>query len=84
MTLDRAVFAVDSYTREIAYVLIGTCELVEEGSLAAVLIAYECKSQKSPFRQWIACSLRVKTSAFAESRMLRLQKPVCFCSGQKL
>ena len=45
MALDRSVLAVYCYSRKVADVLVGTRKLVEKGGLAAVLIAYEGKSQ---------------------------------------
>ena len=76
MTLDRPVLAVYGYSREVAYVLVGTCKLVEKGGLAAVLVADEGKSQKRSVRQRIAGALRVEAAAFTEARMLSLSLSV--------
>ena len=76
MTLDRSVLAVDCYSRKVADVLIGACKLVEKGGLAAVLIAYEGKSQERSVRQRISGALRVEAAAFTEARMLSLSLSV--------
>ena len=45
MVADGAVFAVDRDAGEVAHMLVGTGKLVEEGRLAAVLVAYEGKCE---------------------------------------
>ena len=72
MTADRAVFAADCDTREIADMLIGTGELVEEGGLAAVLVAHEGEGQKSIVRKRIAVSGLMEASGLAETGMFGL------------
>ena len=50
---DGAVLPVHGDTGEIAHVLIGTGELVEEGGLAAVLVACQGKGQLSLFQMYL-------------------------------
>ena len=63
---DRAVLAVHRDAREIADVLIGACQLVEQRRLAAVLVPYEGKCQRRPLRQRMAGALRVEFAALSE------------------
>ena len=72
MTADRAVLAADCDTREIAHMLIGTGELVEEGGLAAVLVAHEGEGQKSIVRKRIAVSGLMEASGLAETGLFGL------------
>ena len=67
---DRSVLSVHCNAGEIADVLVGAGELVEQGGLAAVLIAHEGKGQGRPLRERVAASLGMKASALAETRML--------------
>ena len=43
--LDLTAFAVHGHTGKVAYMLVGTSELVEQGGLAAVLVASQGKCQ---------------------------------------
>ena len=45
MSFDGAVLAVNSDAREVAHMLVGTRQLVEEGGLATVLLSGEGESQ---------------------------------------
>ena len=47
MSLDVTVLAVDGDSGEIAYMLVGACELVEECGLAAVLVSDEGKAYRA-------------------------------------
>ena len=69
MSLDGTVLAVNSDTREIAYVLVSTGKLVEKSCLSAVLVAHQGKGNNSSIRQRISASLRMIFSLFTKSRM---------------
>ena len=51
MSFDDAVLAVDGDAREVAYMLVGPCELVEKSRLAAVLLPCKGESQLGAFGQ---------------------------------
>ena len=70
LSQDRAVLAVDRHTREIAHVLFGARQLVEQRCLAAVLVADQRKRQHGALGQRIAAAFRMETSAFTETEML--------------
>ena len=67
MAADDAVLAVDRDTGEIAYMLVGAGELVEERGLAAVLVAYQREGERGPLRKGIARALGVKLALLAET-----------------
>ena len=50
MAADLAVLSVHRYTGEVAHVLVGAGELVEQGGFAAVLVACKGKHQRGPVR----------------------------------
>ena len=70
MSYDHAVLAVDSDAGEIADVLSRARQLVEQGRLSRVLVAYQSEGQDRIIRQRIAASLRVELAAFTESGVL--------------
>ena len=72
MTFYDAVFAVDRDPREVAYMLIRACELVEQSCFSAVLISDESKCQSSAVRNRIFSFLLVISSLFTEARMFCL------------
>ena len=57
MVADGAIFAVDRDAGEIAHMLVGTGELVEEGRLAAVLVTYEGKRELRILRAGVALGM---------------------------
>ena len=63
----HAVLAVNRHAGEVTNVLIGTGQLVEEGGLAAVLIADKGKGQLRAGRQLASAALGVEFSFFAKS-----------------
>ena len=65
MTANRAVLPVHGHAGEIADVLIGAGELVEEGRLAAVLIAGKGKGERRSFGQGMFACFDVVASALA-------------------
>ena len=67
---DRTALAVHRHTREIADVLVGAGELVEEGRLAAVLVARQRKGKGRAVGQRVLALFGVVASAFAEARVL--------------
>ena len=69
MAPDDTVLAVYGNAREIAYMLIGSGQLVEQGRLAAVLVADQSEGQYCVCRQRISCSLGMEPSAFAKTGM---------------
>ena len=63
------ILAVNGDSREVADMLIGSGQLIEERSFAAVLIADQSKGQGCALRQRITGTLRVELSLFTETRM---------------
>ena len=79
---DRTALAVHRHAREIADVLVGAGELVEEGRLAAVLVARQCKGKGRAVGQRVLALFGVVASAFAEARVLHRLFTFClrlFC-----
>ena len=72
---DAAVLAVDGDAGEIADVLVRAGQLIEQRSLAAVLIAGEGKGQCSAFGQGIFGLLFVKAAALAQTGMRHRRAP---------
>ena len=70
MSLDYAVFAVYGNSWKVADSLRCSCELVEEGSFAGVLVARERKSQGSTFGQRFGLTLNVIPAFLTESGVL--------------
>ena len=71
MPADDAVLAVDSYPGEVAHMLVGTGQLVEQGRFAAVLVAHQGEGQPGPLRQGIAAARRMKAPFLAKTGVLR-------------
>ena len=69
MSLDDSVLAVDCYSGKIPDSSVCACELVEEGSLAAVLVACERKGQGCAFWESLAFAFGVVLAFLAESWM---------------
>ena len=67
---DRTALAVHRHAREIADVLVGAGELVEEGRLAAVLVARQRKGKGGAVGQRVLALFGVVASALAEARVL--------------
>ena len=78
---DRAIFPVNRHPGEIAHMLIGTGQLVEQRRFSAVLISHQCKCQQRPLRQRIPASLRMKLPLLAESRMIHPFSVLLFHAG---
>ena len=74
VTADDAVLPVHRHAGEIADVLVGARQLVEQRRLAAVLVANEGKSQPRPLRQRVPAALRVELALFAQARVFRLSR----------
>ena len=68
--LDGTALAVHRHARKVADVLVGTGELVEQGSLAAVLVARQRKGQGLILRQGMLPLLGVVLAALAKTRVL--------------
>ena len=68
--LDGAALAVHRHTRKVTDVLVGTSELVEQGGLAAVLVARQRKGQGLILRQGMLPLLGVVLAALAKTRVL--------------
>ncbi len=62
------IFAVNGHAREIAYMLVGTGQLIEKGGLAAILVAGKGEGQNRIFRERSLIA-RVVLPAFSESGM---------------
>ena len=69
MAFDLAVLPVNGDAREVADVLIGSRQLIEQGRLTAVLIAHQCEGERRAVRQRIAGALRMEPSAFTKARV---------------
>ena len=68
--LDGTALAVHRHARKVAHVLVGAGELVEQGSLAAVLVARQRKGQGLILRQGMLPLLGVVLAALAKTRVL--------------
>ena len=69
MPFDDAIFSVDGDTREVAHMLVGTCQLVEKGRLATVLLSGKGESQCGAFGQWGLVGLVVINAFFSQARV---------------
>ena len=72
MIADGSVLAADGNPGEIAHMLIGTCQLIEECCLTGVLISYQGKCQQCIFWQGIPVSRMMEAAFFSEAGMLCL------------
>ena len=72
VTLDDPVLPVHGDAGEVAHVLVGAGELVEEGGLPRVLVAHQGKGQGGPRRQRIPVALAVILAVLAQARVLAL------------
>ena len=70
VSLDGTALAVHRHAREVAHVLVGTGELVEQGGLTAVLVARQRKGQGLILRQGMLPLLGVVLAALAKTRVL--------------
>ena len=70
MAADHTVLPVLCDAGEIAHVLVGTGQLVEQGGLAAVLVADQRKGQLCAVRQGIAAAPGMETAFFTQAGML--------------
>ena len=68
---DNTVLAVHGHTGEVADVLVGTCQLVEKGRFAAVLVTDKRKGQFCAIRKRIAAAFGMETSFFTQARVFR-------------
>ena len=75
MPFDHTVLPVHCDTGEVAYPLVQSCKLVEEGSLAAVLVAHQSECKLCPFRQGVACSFGMEPTLLAKTWV------GCYCVG---
>ena len=71
LTADGAVLAIDGHAREIAHMLVGAGQLVEQCRLAAVLVAHEGEGQQSSVRQRLARALGMELPFLAQARVGR-------------
>ena len=70
MSLDSSILSVNSNTREISYVLLGSGKAVEKSGFSAVLIAHKSKLHDRSFRERITVALQVEAASLSETRML--------------
>ena len=70
---DHAVFSVYRHAREIPNMLVGTCKLIEQSRLPAVLVSRKRKRNRLPLRQRTAICFYMINPAFAQSGV------VCLC-----
>ena len=68
---DDAVLAVHGDAGEVADVLVGAGQLVEERGFSAVLVADEGEGQRGPFRKGVARTLGMETAFLTEAGVLR-------------
>ena len=64
---DRPVLPVHGDAGEVAHVLVGAGELVEEGGLAAVLVAHQGEAQQGALGQGVAAALGVEAAVLAQA-----------------
>ena len=69
---DDAGFPVHRNAGEVAHVLLGAGELVEQGGLAAVLVAHQRVGQDGAIRQGMLPRLAVVLAAFAQTGVIRV------------
>ena len=69
MAADDAVLAVDRYTGEIAHVLVGTGQLVEQGGLSAVLVSDQGEFEQRTLGKRALVGLVVIFASLAKSRV---------------
>ena len=67
---DHTIFPVYGHTREIAYMLIRTGQLVKQGGFSTVLIASQGKGQGFTVRKGIFSLFYMIPSTFSKSRMI--------------
>ena len=72
MAPDDAVLPVDRHAGEIAYVLVRTGELVEQGRLAAILVACERERERRIVGKRVLVGANVKPPALAETGVFRV------------
>ncbi len=77
MPFDGAFLTVDGNAREVSYMLIGTCQLIEECSLATVLVTCQSKGECSFLHGTVCCVwvqrvFFVVTSLFSQTWVLGL------------
>ena len=70
VALDGTALAVHRHARKIAHMLVGAGELIEQGGLAAVLVAGQRKGQCLVFRQGVLPFFDVIPAALAKARVL--------------
>ena len=74
MSANRAVLSVNGNARKVPYSLSCTCELVEEGSFAGVLVSRECKRQGRALGKRFTFPFDVILSFLAKSRVFNAVK----------
>ena len=72
MALDDAVLPIHGDAGEVAHVLVGAGELVEEGGLPRVLVADESEGQRRALGQRVPVALAVILAALPKTRVLAL------------
>ena len=78
MAFDDAVLPVYRHPGEVPHMLVGPGQLIEEGSLSAVLVSYQGKGQSGPFRERVSAALGVELSSLAKTRVRHCQAlPFC-------
>ena len=70
VTFDGTALAVHRHAREVAHMLVGTSKLIEQGGLAAVLVAGQRKGQGLALRQGIFALLDVVFTALAKAGVI--------------
>ena len=70
MALDDPVLPVHGDAGEVAHVLVGAGELVEQGGLARVLVAHQSEGQRGARRQRVTVPLGVIPAALPQARVL--------------
>ena len=78
MPADRSVLPVDGHAGEIAHVLVGTGQLIEQGGLAAVLVPHQGKGQHRPLGQRVTASLGMEFAFLAQSGVICPPHPLFF------
>ena len=76
MPFDRAALAVDRHAREVAHVLVGARELVEQRRLAAVLVARQRKVQHGVFGERLCLVFPMEPAALSQAGVVDLEARV--------
>ena len=81
VAFDGTAFAIHRHAREIAHMLVGAGELIEQGRLAAVLVSGQCKGESRAVRQGVLSLFDMIFSALAKAGVIH--HPVVYGSTRR-